>query len=103
MVRSVVFSLPVLERIANVVDEKNYGAHYLDTVIDYPDHLEDAWNAFRHVDARNYGEYHLDFVIGHPEQLDDAFDEFQHQEPQTYRAHHLDPASGYPEPRPCIA
>ena len=73
MVRSIVFWLHVLERIANTVDEENYGAPCLDTVVSYPNHLHHAWNAFRHVDSKNYGARLLDTVIAYPDHLDHAW------------------------------
>ena len=44
--------------------------HDLDSVIGYPESLDYARNAFRHLDAKNYEAHHLDIIIGYPEYLD---------------------------------
>ena len=60
----------MLERIQNVVTNKNYGAHHLNSVIGHPEHLDQARSAFQHLDAKNYGAHHVDSIIGHFEHLD---------------------------------
>ena len=83
---SVVFWLQVLELIAIAVDEENYGAHYLDTVIGYHDHLHHAWNAFRQVEAENYRAHHLDTIVGYPDHLVRAWDAFRHVNAKKLRS-----------------
>ena len=48
-----------------MVNDENYGAHYLDNDIGYLDYLDHAWNAFRPLDGKNYGAHHLDSIIGY--------------------------------------
>ena len=79
----------MLERIENVVDNENYGAHNLDTVNDHPEHLDHAFSEFQYLEAKTYGAHHLDSVIGHPEYLDHVLNAVRVLEAKTYSALHI--------------
>ena len=76
---------------------QNYGAHHLDIVIGYPEHLDHVIDASWDLNAKKHGAYYLGSVIGHPKYLAYTFDVFQHLEAKNYGVHHLDIVIGYPE------
>ena len=54
------------------LDIKTYGAHFIDSIIGYPEHLDPVFDTFRHINTKNFGAKILESILGDHEKLDYA-------------------------------